>query len=511
MTRSYGGRSFQEMGFSIDPEKPTLSLQPGSVLTSGATYQYCYCYVYTDDEGRLWRSAPSVPASITTTAGNQIVRMTINNNFFVDRNGAMGVGTLEDVEVYRTQPNGTEFFRTYIGLTSFSVPTGQATTQTSFADDVANDASNLLGEPLYSQGGELIHSPPPPAISSCMQGSRMIVLDSEDNTKVWASQEIQPGQGIYFHPDLAQRIEADGPNIGCAVIEGRLIIFKRQAIYMLTGDWPDALGDGSLPTVQLIVTGFGTLDRESICTGVGGVYFKDPQKGICFLSNALEVSQIGKDIQGLGADIGDIVGASLCESHEQVRFVTDQQQGTLVYDYLEKQWYPWTGPNNTNLKASVVANGVHYVGDTFGTVLFYDPARFFDVGVSLNCSVDIRLSLAGLEGIQRIYRINVYGVMNEQVVMQAFMAPDYLTLVPSQDIRQTPVDFSTSDRVIVAGSTSFTATIRPPAGMSRSTNLFLRLQFNTTNSAGLRFSGISVEAGVDRNRGIRRLPARNIR
>lgn len=512
MTRSYGGRSFQEMGFSIDPEKPTLSLQPGSVLTSGATYQYCYCYVYTDDEGRLWRSAPSVPASITTTAGNQIVRMTINNNFFIDRNGFMGVGTLQDVEVYRTQPNGTEFFRTYIGLTSFSVPVGQATTQTTFADDVASDASNLLGEPLYSQGGELIHSPPPPAISSCMQGSRMIVLDSEDNTKIWASQEIQPGQGIYFHPDLAQRIEADGPNIGCAVIEGRLIIFKRQAIYMLTGDWPDALGEGSLPTVQLIVSGFGTLDRESICIGVGGVYFKDPQKGVCFLSNALEVSQIGKDVQGLAIDTSDVAGASLCESHEQVRFTLAGNNGQFVYDYLEKQWYPWTGPSLSGgtATASVVANGIHYVGYTNGRVALYD-ATFTDPSAIFFCSVDLRLSLAGLEGVQRIYRINVYGVMNEQVVLQAFMAPDYLTLVPSQDVRQAPVEFSTSDRVIVAGSTNFDATIRPPAGMSRSTNLFLRLQWFTANSAGLRFSGISVEAGVDRNRGIRRLPARNIR
>jgi hypothetical protein len=501
MPRIYCGRGVEEMGFNVDPEKPTLALDGVFSGPDNGDSQVCIVMLY-QEGGMEWRSAPSDVAKITIT-GNAAVDVTVYVPPVVQGRQNNLPGSVL-YEIYRTKANGTVFYRSKV-LSNGGAPTFTVV-------DGTTDAQLELQLQLYSQvndaGTPLVYQPPPPSRAMAIQGNRVLAIDAENPTDVWGSLELQPGRGWAFHPDMRVRIEADGPAFALAVLDGQAIVFKRNAIYKITGDWPNANGQGSLPLAAKVAEGFGCIQPETVCVTSDGVWFKDPKKGRCFLDRALTVSQPGKAVQA--ADANTDVAATLVEDFEQVRFLTG---GALVdfpvYDYLEKQWSSWliSGGGGDARTAAVVAAGVYYIGRTDGRVLFYDTTRWTDAGGTYNVSMTTRLALGGIEGIQRLYRVTLMGALqigSERVRLTARLFDDHSgnLLSERKDALAPPSAADTTG--------AFAVGLRPKNG--RTTHLLLNWFFNpgalTVLNEGLRFSAIAAEVGVTPGK-LRRLPKGN--
>lgn len=500
LPRFYGGRVVAEMGFQVDPTSfVSITVGAGGSLSAGV-YQYTQVFCHQDNEGRVWRSGPG-PVFSVTAALNDAALATFK------RPMVFGVGRFSWVEIYRTRVNGTQFFRVPLNSAA-NVGLNLVVTQ-AVVDNFA-DTDLERNFPLYVDGGELFNSPPPPCLGAVAQGSRIVVIDAENPTRIAASKEMQPGQGTGWHADLQVDIQSDGPNTALALVEGRVVVFKRQAVYLITGDWPDANGQGPLPTIQKIATGFGTAEPESVCQSTDGVWFKDPKKGICFLDRGLQITQLGKPVQS--DDANDIVAATIAEEFEQIRFLTANGRSP-VYDYLEKQWSTFFGTGALiDRTAAAVVDGLYYIARA-NRVYFYDTAQFGDDGAAVTADLVMRLTFDGLEGIQRIYRITLFGQVTALTSFTARLTDDHgdTTIQEVKNVSE-GVQLSNQNDPLTVLPGSFSLTLRPRN--QRTTSVQLQLswpQDGTTINAGVRLSAVAVEVGFRDIPNLRRLPARSQR
>jgi hypothetical protein len=505
MPRVYGGNKVSEVGWQVDPTKLTLTAVGSGGSLSAGTYQYTHVFVYEDDEGRIWRSGPGAVRSVTAVASDSITvvaKMPFLHSFV----GGIGkVGRYSRIEIYRTKSNGTVFFRIPFASTAqLAITTNDIKTLT----DTIADADLETNPQLYATSGELFNSPPPPCNWAVVQGDRIVVGDAEKPTRVLAFKEFQPGQGSGCHADLAVDIEADGPNYAGGLIEGRVVVFKRQAIYVLTGDWPDANGSGPLPLVQKIATGWGTIEPESVCQTTDGLWFKDPKKGLCFIDRGLQVTQPGKAVQEY--DTNDIVAATIVEEFEQVRFLT-ATGGSPVYDYLEKQWATFLRTSVSIVTArtgAALAGGVYYIS-AGNRIYYYDNTSYSDNGSIVFGDLVLQLNFAGLQGIQRVDRLILTGEMVDVNGGMTVRLTDDHGGAQGREEKFIPKNqFSNQRDPLIQLPGTFALEIRPRNPRSTS----LRLQVFWPNSlaasvltAGVRLSGLAAEVGLRDKPGLRRL------
>jgi hypothetical protein len=492
VTKSYAGDGVSDGGWMVAPEAPTLA--SGGVGALVGTYRYKLVLAVTDGEGRIWRSAASPEASFL--AASNLIAVTLKYPFLSSAwIGLSYQTTVGVVEVYRTKANGTTYFRLPGAVGSAPYPLLGTTQTTTFNDQLAD---NILEQnlPLYTDGGELFNEPAPPCISMAAVGLRMVGIPAEDLTSVVASKEVLPGFAVGFHPDLRLPIVADGDNYAVAAMENRTIVFKRQAIYILTGDWPNALGLGSLPIAQRVAVGFGTINASSVRESQDGVWFEDPAKGMCLLTRGLDVVQIGKPVQD--DDATALVGIDVAEDDEQVRALLADRK-VLIYDTLEKQWATWQFDTALGTPTcAAVVNGVYYQGFSNGRVSFYNLASFADNAgsgsIEVLCTLLLRFSLAGVEGVQRIYRLMATGrkFASPTTLLTGRFDLDYIAGTPSAGVD--PASFGGFWR----------HSWRPPQGRCSTFNF--RLQYGSA-SQGMSFAAIALEYGLRDQPGLFRLPA----
>lgn len=491
--KTYAGEGVSDGGFMVAPEAPTLASGGAGALTG--SYQYKVVWAVTDGDGRTWRSAASPAGSFTATAN--LIAVTFKYPFlsssWISFFGAYGTTTAV-AEVYRTKAAGTTFFRLPESFGGNPFPLlGTAQTQT-FNDNVAD---SLLEQqlPLYTDGGELFNEPAPPMISAAVVGDRVVGIPAERRTSVIASKAMVPGQGLGFHPDLDVPITADGDNYVVAAMENRTIVFKRQAIYILTGDWPTNVGTGLLPIAQRVAVGFGTIEPESVRETQDGVWFKDPAKGMCLLTRGLDVTQIGKPKQE--DDAVDLVGIDMAEDDEQVRALLADRK-VLIYDTLEKQWSTWQIDSSLGTPTcAAVVGGVYYQGYSNGRVSFYNLASFADNAgagsIEVLATLDLRFAMAGVEGVQRLYMLTAIGrkFSSPTTLLTGRFDYDYVTGTPSAGV----------DPVNSGGF--WRHSWRPPQG--RSTTFNFRLQYGSA-SQGLTFMAVALVYGLRDGAGLASLP-----
>lgn len=488
--RSWTGDAVGQCGFLLSPEKPTAVAVAGAGVNDGV-HQYKCCFTVTDAEGRVWRSAPSPAVSVTTGGGNNAVSVTVKQMFlssFIAFKNAKNA----KIEFYRTKAGGTSYFR--IGGGALLVELSGAA-QTELWTDTMTDADLETNLPLYTDGGELFNETPGPCVAMAVVGLRIVGIPAEDRTAVIASKEIQPGFGPGWHPDLRLPVVADGDNYAVAAMENRTVVFKRQAIYVLTGDWPSAVGSGSLPIAQKIASGFGTINPASVRESNEGIWFQDPKKGMCLLTRGLEVVQLG--VQAPLVAGSDALGVEVAEDDEQVRVLTS---GTLfVWDYLEKQWVTWTPQGGASPTCSGQVGGVYYIGHSNGRVSYYNTASYadnYDAGdLVIPVTLDLRFNFAGIEGAQRLYRATVVGTRYAapSILLKGRFDADYNIGTASAGI----------DPADVNGT--FRQTFRPV--VQQGATHVLRLTYSSANQ-GLAFAAVAVEYGV--RAGLRKLGAASI-
>ena len=423
----------------------------GGGMTPSATYSYIFTYEWTDANGQVQRSVPSQTEQSVTTitmgaSDTEVLGITFATLRVTAKVGARGA---VQIVMYRdTAATPGVFYRVKAWANDTTVDTLPASPYT----DTASDASIAGNEQLYTTGGVLDNDTPPPTQAMVQHRNRVWLVDSTSPLSVWFSQEVIPTPGllngtpILFSAFQVVNAPSDGDGVtALGSLDDKMIAFKQYGpIYYLTGQGPTSTGaNNDFSDFQRISVDCGCANQASVVGTPMGLMFQS-DKGIYLLTRNLSVEYIGAPVESYNSQT--VTSAVLIANTNQVRF-TMSGGATLVYDYLVGQWsvftFQWFATESITgaVDACVWQGGYVFAGST-SAVFEETPGVYEDVyylSGSVNSYIPIRaltppISLAGLQGFQRIYKVFVLGSAYTACTMTVQLGYNFQALSQSNAI-----------------------------------------------------------------------------
>ncbi len=324
---AYDGRRVAELGMPWEPDSEimTATAIAGSGLEEGV-YQYSVVYEWRLDDGSVVRSLPSGLVSVTTTAANKKVTVSVtclnvtNKQFFTD------VVDTVSVVIYRTTVGGATFYRAgQLAINDMSLATVNV-------NDELTDVALATYPLLYSQGTTpaLPSEIPPSAAHVAVAGTR-VWLSGTDDDSIWLSNELVAGEAPTFSSALTIAPFEGGRVVGVAELDEKRVILKSGSLFYVVGDGPGIDGlNGSFSKPVRIPSVVGCSDARSIVTTPEGVLFLS-QNGLARVNRDLTVTYVGKAVvDSVGA--AGIAAATLVPDQDVVRCVVAGTARTVEYD-----------------------------------------------------------------------------------------------------------------------------------------------------------------------------------
>lgn len=407
--QAYDGFSAIEHGFHQFPEGVTTSIQAGGAVPVG-TRSYKVVYEWIDNQGQIHRSAPSPAVSGTTSGGNQTVRLTIPT---LRLTAKRGVRTNVTIGIYATtvSPAGTIYYKLNGSSPLYNDPAVDSVTY----DDAAND-SITGNEILYTTGGVLENIAPPSCTVIVKWGIDRLVLGGLENRTLWISKPFKKGESVNFSDALEYPIDVTA----LGVLNDKLILFRPSSMAYMAGTPPNAAGDdSSLSDPIEIPSDTGCPYPNSVVTTPLGVFYKS-NKGIYLLTSKLEPIYIGADVEPYNNLT--IESAVLVEDTNEVRFST-KEGTTLIYNTFFNEWYVSTGLPSFD---AVVWQSTYTLLRSNSVVWTENKTTRLDAGQHVALRIGTSwLSIAGLQGFQRVWRILGLGDYKSQHKLRISLAYDF--------------------------------------------------------------------------------------
>lgn len=431
---SYDGSLVTEHGFHTFPPVAQFGATPnpvGGSMASGS-YSYVLTYEWVDAQGNLYRSAPSDPKQVTTSSGTSQVALNLPTLRVTQKQTAGITERPVKIAIYRTQVNGQTYNLVATVNNDISVD------QVNYADTMS-DADLLDNITLYTDGGEVPNGEPGAVLAMTTYKNRLIVIPADDRLSFWYSKTVTQNVPAELSADFVQPIEPQGGDLtACAAMDDKLILFKQSVIIAVTGNGPDLNGgNNDFTQGQIIATDSGCTSTPSVVLSSDGLLYQSG-KGIELLTRGLVTEYIGADVEAY-TSVADVVSATLIAQRSQVRFVLSSGV-ILVYDYFVKderglgQWSVFTG--FSNVVASTVFQTEFAYALVDGTVRQEDAS--FQDGAATSISLLAKtpwISMAGLQGFQRIYKAIILGEWKSAHTLTVQIAYDFdSTIVQTETI-----------------------------------------------------------------------------
>ncbi len=400
MLAMYDGATVVEHNFHVFPEAFTAVVNTsGGHLTDSASYGYQITYEWTDNNGQLHRSAPSPVLSEVTTATGSNVSQVVLTIPTLRLTAKINV----NIVIYRTQANGSVYFR-------LNLPTApllnSTTVDTVTYTDNAADSTIGANEQLYTTGGEVPNSGAPASVIFGEYKNRIILIPSDNPYSWWFSKQVIPGSPVEFSDVFVENIGTEGGPITAFIqMDSNAIFFKENSIFYVVGDGPAPSGANNDFTQALSVSSdVGCINAQSLILMPGGIIFKS-NKGIYLLSRGMALEYIGSEVEAFNNDV--VTSAKLISYTNQIRFTLNSGV-TLVYDYFVSQWSVFTNINAVS--STVTAQDTFTYLKSNGLALQETVGQFSDNGSFIKLRIVTSwLSLAGIQGFQRIYKALILG------------------------------------------------------------------------------------------------------
>lgn len=416
----YDGLKPVELGFHVWPENIVVTTATGSGSLAAATYNYVFTYEWTDNQGNLHRSAPSIPVTQVTTTSSST--------------NTIKVPTLR--LTYKTSPNPVRIVgyrwsslqQVYYQFTSITSPViNDPTVDNVTITDAAADSSILGQTLLYTTGGVIENIAPPASIDSALYKNRLFLIDSEDKNLLWYSKQVIENTPvemsdlltIYVAPTSGAQ-GSTGKMTCVSAMDDKLIIFKKDAIYYLTGTGPDNTGaNNDFSDPIFITSAVGSSNPRSIVLMPNGLMFQS-DKGIWLLGRDLNTTYIGAPVEQYND--ATVVSAQIIPGTNQIRFVLDNNI-TLMYDYYYGQWGTF---NNTFAISGTLYNSLHTYLNSYGQVFQETIGSYLDGSEPVLMSFTTSwVNIAGVQGLERFYEMLLLGTYYSPFVLNAQIAYDY--------------------------------------------------------------------------------------
>ena len=364
------GSSAVEMGFLHDPRTGSVAASAGAGIAAG-TYFYAYVYEYRDDKGQRSQSAPMYLGSATTAAGNLQVTATLGCLHATQRQNTSRARIVA-VALYRTTI-GAGVSGVYYRVWTGAVPTlaqSQVQSATVAYIDAASDASIIVNERLDTSR---LTPACPSSLSGLVAHNGRLVGIGDDGVSLWVSTQFDGGTTCpYFADALVQYMPDGGRVTALASMDGQLVVFRADAIYLIAGDGPDGSGQqGGFSTPRKIATDIGcTSDWRSVVLTPLGVAFQSRDQ-LCLLTRSLEVQYLSGAVEDTLATYPVITSAVFHSSRDEVRFTVRATEAAttgyvLNWNYVTNAWSVFDYYDSVGAAAhaawehSTVVDGVWY-------------------------------------------------------------------------------------------------------------------------------------------------------
>lgn len=426
-----------EHGFHVWPENVNVTTSTTGGSVTDQLYYYAATYEWTDSQGNLHRSAPSNPVTITAAGGN-----TSTNT--------IKVPTYR--QTYKTTPNSARIVlyrwstaqQVYYQVTSITSPTlNDPTADSVTITDTLADSSILGNVILYTTGGVIENIGAPASKHSALFKSRLFLIDAEDDNLLWYSKQVIEAVPVEMSDLLTQFVPpttgAQGSTGGMrclGAMDDKLIIFKQDAIYYITGNGPDNTGANNDFSEATFITGaVGCANPNSIVLTPVGLMFQS-DKGIWLLGRDLSTKYIGAEVQSFNDFV--IKSGLVIPGTTQVRF-TLENNVILMYDYYYGQWATFT--NVPGISATLY-NGLHTYLNSSGQVRRETPNLYLDYTNPVLMSLTTAwIKLTGLQGFQRAYYMYLLSNYLTPHKLNVEIAYDYDSNT-TQNVLISPTNFS---------------------------------------------------------------------
>lgn len=436
----YDGYQISEQNFNLFPENSYITTSAvGGSITAG-TYSYIALYRYTDNKGNVHRSAASTAKTIVTTGATSTNTIKVPNLGFTQKPDLTVY-----IDLYRNTPTAPGGNATNIFYLINSVNTSQvlASKETTFTDTVVDSA--IVGfQILYTTGGVLDNSGGPPTSGMTIYKGRLIVIDAEDRSLLWFSKPIAETTPVELSADQTLFIDPRfGDITAVSVMDDKLIIFKNNAIFYITGQGPDTTGaSNDFSDATFISSNAGCADPKSVVVVKDGLMFKS-NKGIYLLDRGMGVSYIGAPVESYNSST--VTSAILIPNSTEVRFTLSN--GTaLNYDYFFQQWSVY---NNINAIGATVYQSLYTFAEASTARVYQENTSSYAEGPTAATAINQSLStswisLAGVQGFQRLYAI---------YLLTEYISAHRLTVGIAYDFDTTIAQTITLDATTLAATT----------------------------------------------------------
>lgn len=425
--KMYDGDKVVEHGFLEIPKTPTASVSsngpnPGIGLTSAASQvEYVTVFSWRDRAGQLHRSAPSVPVIVQIPQAAPNYSKVTLNVFTTSLTNKTNV----QIEIYRTEENGVIFYRVNDALIN-RIFNDKTVASISFVDDFPSDQI-IDNEPLYTTGGVLENIAAESSKAIVSYKNRVVTMLSSGEALQYSKLRQQNGPVEFNDSLIIQLDEAGGLGVTLGVMDDHIIIFKERGIFALTGEGPNNLGEqDDFRKPYRIASDVGCIDANSVVEMPGGLMFKS-EKGIYLLQRGFAVQYLGAPVEKYNSLT--ITASNLLADTNEIRFSTLTGR-TLVYDYFHNRWSTFTA--QTGIDAVIYKNQWSYLRAS-GTVLAETPGRYDDNGSYYSTKmVSAWISLAGLQGFERFYKMQFLGNYKTNHKVKVSFAYDFADFYVSE-------------------------------------------------------------------------------
>lgn len=437
---SFDGQKNTENGFFVYPENiaANWSAVGGNIVAQpdGATnanaYFYQVTYEWQDNQGNIFRSAPSIPVPVTTTGAGNTGSITLNIPTL-----RLSYKTNVKIVIYRWSIAQQNYYQ----VTSITSPTlNNAAVDSVVYTDTLADSSILGNSLLYTTGGVLENISAPSMAAVTLFDNRLWGVNGENKNELWFSKtviqatpvEMSDLLTIYVSP--TQGAQGDtGPITALFPMDDKLIIFKKNAIYYINGTGPDNTGANSNYSEPIFITGtIGTTNQKSIVLMPQGLMFQS-DKGIWLLSRDLQTAYIGAPVESY-TESSLVTSALAIPGTNQVRFSTKSVTGigpVLMYDYFYQQWGTFTGnPFSTSTLYNSLQTTHNYLT---GKITQETPGSYKDLTNPVLMSFKTSwIAIAGILGFQRAYFMFLLGKYKSPHKLNLGLAYDFNPAITQQ-------------------------------------------------------------------------------
>lgn len=416
----YDGYLPTEQGFHLYPDNIVVTTSGAGGSITAQQYYYQVTYEWTDNQGNLFRSAPSVPFTITTigaTSTNTINVPTLR----LTKKTANPVS----IVIYRWSTAQQTFYQ----ITSVTSPlqNNTAVDSVTFSDTLA-DSSIIGNTVLYTTGGVLENIAAPACNVVTLFQSRLFLVDSEDRDLLWYSKQVIEGTPVEMSDLLTIFVApttgaqgSTGPITALSALDDKLIVFKENAMYYIAGTGPDSTGANNQFTEPVFISStVGCTNPRSIVFMPQGLLFQS-DKGIWLLGRDLSTNYIGAPVESLTTG-ATVLSSENIPGTNQVRFTMDTGI-TLMYDYYYGQWGTFT---NIPAISSTLFEDLHTYLDSFGRVFQETLGMYLDNTSPVLMSFTTGwINLAGVQGLERFYQMYLLGQYLSPFKLNTQFAFDY--------------------------------------------------------------------------------------